>query len=93
MTPPLLSDAKILAELPQGWMHEDGHLRRSFSFPDFPAALGFMVRVGFVCEAMNHHPNWSNVYATVQVDLWTHDAGGVTQLDLDLAGRMNELSA
>lgn len=91
MAPNTLSPAQIAAALPEAWTHADGRLRRRFAFPDFGAAMAFMVRVAFVCEAMNHHPNWSNVYATVDVELWTHDAGGVTDLDLDLARRMTAL--
>jgi len=87
-----LPDSQIHDALPDGWSFENGRLHRRFDFADFGAAMAFMVRVAFVCEAMNHHPNWSNVYATVDVQLWTHDADGVTELDLLLAGRMNELS-
>ncbi len=54
--------------------------------------MAFMVRVALRCETMNHHPNWSNVYATVTVELWTHDAGGVTKLDVELATHMNAVA-
>ena len=86
-----LTPSQIAEGLPEGWTHANDRLQRRFSFPDFGAAMAFMVRVAFVCEAMNHHPNWSNVYATVDVELWTHDAGGITQLDLELARRMSAL--
>ena len=86
-----LTPAQIAEALPEGWTHTEDRLERRFSFPDFGAAMAFMVRVAFVCEAMNHHPNWSNVYSTVEVELWTHDAGGITALDLELARRMSAL--
>jgi 4a-hydroxytetrahydrobiopterin dehydratase len=72
-----------------GWRIEDGKLRRKFSFADFPTAFAFMTRVAFVAEAMNHHPNWANVWAHVDVTLWTHDAGGLTELDFRLAEAMS----
>jgi len=78
-----------LKELP-GWRIEDGKLRRKFSFSDFPSAFAFMTRVAFVAEAMNHHPDWTNVWAHVDVTLWTHDVGGLTELDVRLAAAMSE---
>jgi len=86
-----LDEAQVRDDLPAGWTLEGDRIQRRFSFPDFGAAMAYMVRVAFVCEAMNHHPNWSNVYSTLDVQLTTHDAGGVTRLDLDLANRMNAL--
>jgi 4a-hydroxytetrahydrobiopterin dehydratase len=73
-----------------GWRIENGHLKKKFSFADFPSAFAFMTRVAFVAESMNHHPNWTNVWAHVEVELWTHDAGGLTDLDVQLAAAMNE---
>ena len=67
-------------------------LHKEFLFADFNAAFGWMTRVAMVAEQLNHHPEWFNVYRTVRVDLATHDAGGITALDLTLAGRMNELA-
>ena len=81
-----------LAGLP-GWGVELGTLSRTFQFADFPRAFGFMAAAATVAQAMNHHPDWSNVYRTVQVRLSTHDAGGITELDFQLAKRMNELAA
>ncbi|MCS6775785.1 MAG: 4a-hydroxytetrahydrobiopterin dehydratase [Chloroherpetonaceae bacterium] len=75
-----------------GWEVRNGKLHRTFVFRDFVEAWGFMCRVALVAEAMNHHPEWSNVYRTVTVDLSTHDAGGITMLDVDLAHRMNALA-
>jgi 4a-hydroxytetrahydrobiopterin dehydratase len=77
----------------QGWSLVNGKLRREFRFSDFVAAFGFMTRVALVAEAMDHHPEWSNVYSRVSVDLTTHDAGGITASDVALAKRMNELAA
>ena len=91
MVPPRLSESEIQAALPSEWSFAHSRISRTFRFVDFPAALAFMVRVGFTCEAMNHHPNWSNVYATLKVELWTHDADGITRLDIDLATHMNDV--
>ena len=83
---------KALARL-DGWSLADGKLRREFRFADFVEAFGFMARAALVAESMDHHPEWSNVYSTVVVHLTTHDAGGITQLDVDLAVRLDELAA
>ncbi len=88
-----LPDAEItaaLAALP-GWSYQAGKLHREFTFQDFIAAWGFMSSCALAAEAMNHHPDWSNVWNRVRVELMTHDAGGVTQNDLALARRMNEI--
>jgi len=76
-----------------GWSLRDEKLHREFEFEDFVEAFGFMAKVAIIAEKMNHHPEWSNVYKTVAVDLTTHDAGGITELDFELAGKMNALSA
>jgi 4a-hydroxytetrahydrobiopterin dehydratase len=83
--------AQRLVEL-EGWTLKDGKLHRSFRFADFVAAFGFMSSAALVAESLNHHPEWFNVYNKVQVDLTTHDAGGITDLDFRLAARMNELA-
>ncbi|MFN4003367.1 MAG: 4a-hydroxytetrahydrobiopterin dehydratase [Hylemonella sp.] len=82
-----------LAELP-GWQFDARRpgLRRSYVFADFGAAFGFMTRVALQAERLNHHPEWSNVYNRVEVLLTTHDAGGVTALDLQLARAMDALA-
>jgi 4a-hydroxytetrahydrobiopterin dehydratase len=90
-------DAQTTRELMTGlpeWTvnREGGAIRRTFHFPDFAQAFGFMAQMAIVSEKMDHHPEWFNVYRTVRVDLSTHDAGGVTRLDLDLAKRMNTLA-
>lgn len=76
-----------------GWTHEKDALAKTFRFETFREALGFMVRVGFEAEAMNHHPDWSNVYNRVVVRLNTHDAGDkVTEKDVELAKRIQKIS-
>ena len=71
------------------WHIEDGKLHREFRFSDFTGAFAFMTRVALVAERMNHHPEWFNVYNRVRIDLTTHDAGGLTTLDFELASFMN----
>jgi len=75
-----------LADL-EGWTEVDGRdaITRSFRFADFNAAFGFMTRVALKADAMDHHPEWFNVYNRVEVTLATHDAGGVTEKDIALA--------
>ena len=91
---PLAADelSRAIAALP-GWSIANGKLHREFKFPDFVRAFSFMNAVALVAEKRDHHPEWFNVYGRVVVDLTTHDAGGVTQNDLDLAQKMNELAA
>ena len=82
--------AAALAEL-QGWSAAEGRdaLTKSFRFKDFNAAFGFMSRVALLAEKLDHHPEWSNVYNKVEVVLTTHDADGVTGLDLKMARFMD----
>jgi len=75
-----------------GWALEGGKLARTFQFDDFVGAFGFMSQVALVAERMNHHPEWFNVYRTVRVDLTTHDAGGISELDFELAAAMEALA-
>lgn len=86
--------AQALTALPK-WSPVDGRdaIHRVFTFADFSEAFGFMARVALVAEKMDHHPEWSNVYRTVAVTLSTHDAGGLTQRDIDLARAMETLVA
>ncbi len=93
-TPPKLSDAEITAELTStyGWSHIGGKLQRTFKFADFVEAFGFMASAALIAERMGHHPEWFNVYSTVRVDLDTHDAGGITVLDFELARAMSKLA-
>lgn len=85
--------AQALAGLPE-WSPVKGRdaITRSYKFADFNAAFGFMTRVALVAEKMDHHPEWFNVYNRVEVTLSTHDAGGVTQLDITLAETMDGLA-
>ena len=75
-----------------GWSLENGKLHREFKFQDFNEAFGFMTRVALIAESMEHHPEWFNVWNGVVVDLSTHDAGGVTSLDVQLARKMNGIA-
>ena len=68
-------------------------IRRSFAFKDFNEAFGFMARVALVAEQINHHPEWTNVWNKVEVTLSTHDAGGLTERDLQLAEAMDRIAA
>ena len=86
--------AAALAEL-QGWRAAEGRdaLAKGFRFKDFNAAFGFMSRVALLAEKLDHHPEWFNVYNRVEVVLTTHDADGVTALDLKMARFMDEAAA
>lgn len=92
--PARLGDAEIAARLKAlpGWSLEAGKLHKAYAFKDFVEAWGFMSAAALVAEAMGHHPEWSNVWNRVTVNLTTHDAGGLTALDFDLAGRMEALA-
>ena len=85
-----IGTAAALASLP-GWGAAAGReaVTRSFRFADFSAAFGFMTRAALAAEAMDHHPEWTNVYNRVEVTLTTHNEGGVTQKDVDLATAMD----
>lgn len=74
-----------------GWVFQGGKLHREFRFHDFSQAFAFMTRVAEVAERHDHHPDWSNVYNRLTIDLWTHDAGGVTELDCALAEAISRL--
>jgi 4a-hydroxytetrahydrobiopterin dehydratase len=89
-----LSDEQIrkeLANLP-GWSVVNGKLHKEFIFKDFIEAFGFMTTAALHIEKMNHHPEWFNVYNKIKIDLVTHDAGGITQNDVNLARTLNSLS-
>jgi len=92
--PTALSEQDVTRRLSdlEGWALADGKLYRAFRFGSFVEAFGFMSGVALVAEKMDHHPEWANVYDRVRVHLVTHDAGGVTELDLELAARMHELA-
>ena len=82
-----------MTDMPQGWATAEGRdaLERTFTFDDFAGAFAFMTRAALKAEAMNHHPEWTNVYNRVAVTLTTHDAGGVTDKDRELAAYMNAI--
>jgi 4a-hydroxytetrahydrobiopterin dehydratase len=96
MPPPeKLSPAQIesaVRALP-GWSLQGGKLRREFRFKSFVEAFGFMTQVALLAESKNHHPEWSNTYNRVTIELTTHESGGITARDVDLAGRISELAA
>ena len=89
--PKALSPEEVESRTSQltGWSLENGKLHREFTFANFIEAFGFMTQSALVAEKMDHHPEWSNVYNRVVVDLTTHDAGGLTELDFELATFMN----
>jgi 4a-hydroxytetrahydrobiopterin dehydratase len=92
----LSADARktALAKL-AGWSDAKGRdaIAKKFTFKDFNEAFGFMTRAALIAEKLDHHPEWFNVYKTVEVTLSTHDAGGVTELDIKLAEAMNRLAS
>ena len=93
MSPEKLSPAEIerrLQSLPD-WVVDQHKLYRQFVFRDFVEAFGFISRVALLAEAMNHHPEWSNVYNRVDIHLTSHDAGGISERDFTLAGRIKRL--
>ncbi len=83
---------QALAELPD-WSPVEGRdaIQKPFKFKDFSQAWGFMSRVALAAEAMNHHPEWSNVYNRVEILLTTHDCGGLSARDIELARKIEEL--
>jgi 4a-hydroxytetrahydrobiopterin dehydratase len=82
-----LDEATVRGRLSEldGWVLVGGKLHRELAFADFVAAFGFMTRVALLAEKADHHPEWSNVYGKVVIDLVTHDAGGITERDFALA--------
>ena len=88
-----LSEAEVKERLNevQGWTLQGGKLHRAFECKDFVAAFGNMTRVALVAEAMNHHPEWFNIWNKVVIDLNTHSADGISELDFKLAGKINEI--
>ena len=84
---------EALKALP-GWRYdaEAKAIRRSFRFADFSEAFGFMTRVALAAEKMDHHPDWSNVYDRVDIELSSHDIGGVSERDIKLAGRIDAIA-
>lgn len=89
-----LADAEIQQRLAQvdSWTVQDGKLHKEFQFDTFVTAFGFMTQLALIAESMNHHPEWFNVYNRVTIDLMTHDAGGISELDFEWASRADALS-
>ncbi len=88
-----LSSEQISEQLKNlsGWSVKEEKLHKDFEFEDFNQAFGFMTRAAMHIEKMNHHPEWFNVYNKLSVELVTHDAGGITQNDINLAKTLNSL--
>jgi len=83
--------AENLNILDNAWVHEGEFITREYEFDDFITAFGFMTSVAILAEKADHHPNWQNVYNKVSISLSTHDAGGLTQKDFDLAEQIENL--
>lgn len=95
MAAPITSRARAAAlRKLEGWREAKAGeaITRTFTFKDFNEAFGFMTRAALVAEKMDHHPEWTNVYKTVTVTLTSHDAGGVTRRDIELAGAMDRIA-
>lgn len=88
-----LTEAEIEKALQQleGWDYVDGAIETTFEFKNFKEAFSVMTRIAFECEAQEHHPDWQNVYNTLNIRLNTHDAGGVTEKDFALARSIEEI--
>lgn len=89
-----LSDRSVLDPLKAtGWAEVEGRdaIAKTFTFADFTEAFGWMTRAALIAEKMNHHPEWFNVYKTVEVTLSTHDVGGLSELDIRLAKKLDKL--
>jgi 4a-hydroxytetrahydrobiopterin dehydratase len=88
-----LTDKQIADELEKlpGWAIKGGNLHHTFEFVDFNEAFGFMTRAALIAESMGHHPDWSNVWNKVDVKLSTHSIGGLSNLDFQLAAKMQKL--
>jgi 4a-hydroxytetrahydrobiopterin dehydratase len=80
------------SDLDHPWHLDQEKLTKTFTFADFVTAFGFMTQAAIVAEKSGHHPEWFNVYKTVKVQLTTHEAGGISKKDFDLAGRMEKLA-
>ena len=91
--PEKLEPARLEQEIAklEGWALQNGRLARDFKFKTFVEAFGFMTGIALHAEKLNHHPDWSNSYNKVHVELSTHSAGGITTLDVQLAEKINAL--
>ncbi|CAM3318491.1 4a-hydroxytetrahydrobiopterin dehydratase [Zobellia roscoffensis] len=88
-----LSEQEIESKLAKlsGWEYVDGAIETSFEFKDFKDAFSVMTRIAFECEAQGHHPDWSNVYNSLNIRLNTHDAEGITEKDFNLAHSIEKI--
>ncbi len=94
MVPKRLNDEEIesaLADL-DGWTRDGDHLVRALEFADFSVAFGFMTSIAIAAERLHHHPEWTNVYSRVEIRLTTHDAGGLSSSDFELASLIDDLA-
>jgi len=85
------SKTEAVEYLPEGWTFENDGIKKRFLFQDFTQAFGFMTKVALLAEKANHHPEWFNVWNRVDIRLSTHDAGGVTMADFNLAKAIEEV--
>ena len=93
MKPYLLQNEELkelLAKIP-GWKIMDDHIEKEFNFKNFIEAFAFMTKIALICEKHNHHPNWENIYSKVIIKLFTHDLGGITNLDQNIAKEINDI--
>ncbi len=88
-----LSSEAIAIELSElrDWQYQEDRICKIFTFTDFVEAFGFMSQVALCAERLNHHPDWSNSYRTVEITLTTHSEGGITQKDINLASQIDNL--
>ena len=89
----VLTEFEIKARMStiDGWEYENNAIHTTFEFDNFKDAFSVMTRIAFEVEKLNHHPNWTNIYNTLSISLSTHDAGGVTEKDFELAKIIDEL--
>ena len=88
----LLSNNDLIKKinlLSENWVLEDIYLKGSYTFNDFDNAFTFMKEIAVKCEEMNHHPKWTNVYNKIDIELYTHDQGGITEKDFELSSFMD----
>jgi 4a-hydroxytetrahydrobiopterin dehydratase len=92
MTRLLAHEVASMLESLRHWSIRDGKLTRTFKFPNFVSAFGFMTKVALIAEAMGHHPEWFNVFDTVRIELSSHEVGGLSKNDFDLADKIDQLT-
>ncbi|MCK9280652.1 MAG: 4a-hydroxytetrahydrobiopterin dehydratase [Melioribacteraceae bacterium] len=85
-------EIELFLEKHTKWSIKKDKLSREFEFNDFVQAFGFMAQAAIIAESLDHHPDWSNSYNKVKVELATHDAGGITSLDFNLASKMDSIA-